>query len=96
MRDNLTQYSTWYVALIAAGAVIAAPAGATGNSPFFLVGIGLVMLGAGEFICHPYRETHFPGGKITGRPRRWSLPGLFMDLIGLSLFAYGIWQIVNR
>lgn len=94
MSEDLTQYSTWYVALMAAGAVIAAPAGATGNAPFFLVGIGLVVLGAGEFISHPYQVRLAPGWKISGRPRRWRVPGVVLDVVGVALFVYGLWRII--
>lgn len=95
MSEDLTQYSTWYVAFMAAGAVVAAPVGATGNAPYFLTGIGLVVLGAGEFINHPYQELHVPGWKASGRIRRWRAPGIVLDIVGIALFAYGLWRIIS-
>lgn len=100
MSDDMSQYSTWYVAMVAAGTVIAAPAGATGNAPFFLVGIGLVLIGVGEFVSHPYQEQIRSGlgqhWKLSGRQRRWRAPGVALDLVGLALFGYGLYGIVFR
>ena len=101
MSDSeLTQYSTWYVAMIAAGTVIAAPAGATGHTHFFLVGVGLVLVGVGEFINHPYRENIVPGPyyaplwKVSGRSRAVNLTGLLFDASGCLLALYGLVRII--
>lgn len=96
----MTKYSEWYVALLAIGGLIAVPAVATSNDNAFLIGVGFVLLGAGEFINHPFQTIlHFDRfdrvqAQQTGRPRRPKPSGIALVAVGIALAIIGIVRIV--
>jgi hypothetical protein len=98
--DDLKQYSTWYVALIAAGAVIASASAAVRNDSAFLVGLGFVMVGVGEFMNHPFRtalrfdDFGRPIYKVFGRARAPKVVGVAIDVLGVGLGAVGLFRIL--
>ncbi|MEQ8283285.1 MAG: hypothetical protein RIC04_15005 [Parvibaculum sp.] len=98
--EDLKQYSTWYVALIAVGAVIASASAASGNAAALLVGLGFVLVGVGEFINHPFRsdiqfdDVGRPAYQISGRARAPKVVGLAVDAFGVVLLLLGLYRIV--
>lgn len=98
--EDLKQYSTWYIALVAAGALIASASATVRNDAALLVGLGLLLVGVGEFMNHPFRERvqvddfGRPIFKISGRGRSPKFVGLAIDVIGVTLVGLGLYRIV--
>ena len=66
--------------------------------PTIFTSLGLVCIGFGEYINHPFQVQVFRGhpvfgnGEIKGNPREPKLLGLFIDLIGIVFLAYGVFR----
>lgn len=93
-------FEKWYLLLSAAGILLSVAALAAGNSAFLLVTLGMVFVGLGEFINHPYREAwigdpRYPGAaKISGHPRRNRPHGIAFLGTGGVLMLIGIAKII--
>lgn len=83
----------WWVAVVAAGVALATASAAAHLVPALFVGLGAVAFGVGEWINHPLLERIVPGYKITGYPRAPKVSGVFLDLVGAVLFAFGIYRL---
>jgi hypothetical protein len=98
--QDLKQYSTWYVALVLAGVPIASTSVAVGNNAAFLIGLGFIFLGVGEFINHPFRERYQLDGigrpiwKVSGRARAPKFVGLLVDVVGVVLMGLGLYRVI--
>jgi hypothetical protein len=84
----------WWNVVAFAGGLIAVAAVPSQFVAAFLIGLGLLFFGAGEWVNHP-RQTQVKGAKVVGLYRVTSNPwkpkvhGILMDGLGISLFALG-------
>ncbi len=66
--------------------------------PTIFTSLGLVCIGFGEYINHPFKvhvfRDHpvFGNGKVKGNPRDSKFIGWLIDLIGLAFLVYGIFR----
>lgn len=81
----------WWKMIAAAGALIVIASIAVKFVPTIFVGLGLLSIGIGEWINHPYRE-YFDGGPymLTGHPRLPSMGGLLLDALGVAMAIVGL------
>jgi hypothetical protein len=93
-------FEYWYKLAVVVGASLIIASIPAANGGILLLGLGAMLVGFGEFINHPYREIvgrdpfSFGYAKISGHPRRTSIVGIVLDLIGTGLFALGVGKIV--
>lgn len=92
-------FSEWYTLAGATGAILAGGAALTGNQEVLLLGSGLLLLGIGEFVNHPYQEIvrfddyNRPIDKLSGRPRRNIALGLALGGIGIFAIVAAIFRL---
>jgi hypothetical protein len=90
----------WWNLVAAAGAVIAAAFFAAQLTHGFLLGLGLLLFGAGERVNHPRRNEiargEIVGSSITTESNPWkpNLTGLSLDAFGIVLFAFSLFLAV--
>lgn len=97
MGDLLKQITDkWYGAAIAAGVAIIAAGAAVQHGALIAFGAGLVLIGVGEFVNHPYVQipTVVDGfGRVVqaveGHPRRNNFGGVLFVVAGTVLLAIG-------
>jgi hypothetical protein len=97
MSDILSnlQITTWYKALVAISAPALLVVLAAQRDALTMIFGGAVLIGLGEWMNHPKKETqyrHTTTGQvavITDVPRKWTLVGTVLQLIGLALVASG-------
>lgn len=88
----------WYIPLTAAGGAIATAAVAVlGDSEYgravFLIGLGLALIGAGEWQQHQRQESVGVGFKLTGFPRRFRALGALLECVGLVAAGRGAYLL---
>jgi hypothetical protein len=84
----------WWILLSVAGGLIA-PASITVSSiPGFLVGLGLLLFGVGQWIDHPVQTRRAGGAIVTGYPWRPTVFGIAISVLGGALFCYGLYRVV--
>lgn len=107
MQNPLGQLSLdyWYKVLVVVGFVVFLLTGAglmhaLPTAPALLMSAGAFWVGIGEWINHPF-QSYFvaatyrnPAGTLSGYPRRASVLGSLLDLLGLGLIAAGIYRLV--
>lgn len=82
----------WWKMLAGGGAAIAVASIAVKLMPMIFVGLGLFLIGLGEWINHPYQERVDAYGrfKISGHLRTNYVAGWLLDCLGLVLAAVGL------
>src|SRR5271154_2805290 len=96
--DSFKPDHLWNVVAIAGGliAVAAVPAQ---FAAAFLIGLGLLFFGAGEWVNRP-RQSQVKGAKVvgiykvTGNPWKPKVQGLLMDALGIGLFGLGVFRLL--
>jgi hypothetical protein len=97
--DELKKFTNWWSLLGAAGAVIAAASINQQNPVGMFFGVGLLLVGVGEWICRPQltevTRGPDPGTYITHRSNPWKqkLLGILFDLVGLLAAGYAIYLV---
>lgn len=99
---------TWYKVVMYAGAVLFAVGltvevrGIT-NGEALLVGLGLFLIGIGEWKNHKTAAWIKPPNVYTGpaalmqtKVRQPDFFGLLLDLCGLAALGFGLWRILGR
>ena len=82
-----------------AGGLIAVAAVPAQFVAAFLIGLGLLLFGAGEWVNHPH-QTQVKGAKVVGLYKATSNPwkpkvlGILMDGLGIALFALGFLRLL--
>lgn len=84
----------WWKLLAAAGAAMAIAATAAKFTPGLLIGLGLMLIGVGEWINRAKRTEVYVTHKIESYPWKARLLGLFCDGIGIGLAATGLYRIL--
>lgn len=84
----------WWIAVLFAGVAISTAAIAVKLVPAILIGLGIMAIGVGEWINHPYQEQLGQGYKITGHPRRPKPSGLLIGAVGVLLLALGLYRLI--
>jgi hypothetical protein len=92
-------FKFWWNLLGAAGAAIVVASATASFVPGFLVGLGILAVGVGEWHNHP-RRTEIITGKERGtyikhgtNPWKPKLFGLIVDAIGIVLFCWGLYRL---
>jgi hypothetical protein len=89
----------WWNVVAVAGGLIAVAAVPAQFVAAFVIGMGLLFFGAGEWVNHP-RQTQVKGAKVVGlykvigNPWKPTVHGILMDGIGIALFALGFLQLL--
>jgi hypothetical protein len=89
----------WWNVVAIAGGLIAIAAVPTQFISAFLIGLGLLLFGTGEWINHA-RRTHIKGApgigtyKVTGNPWKPTVRGILLDIVGVGLFGFGIFRLL--
>jgi hypothetical protein len=89
----------WWHFVAIAGGLIAVAAVPGQFAAAFLIGLGLLFFGAGEWVNHP-RQTQVKGAKVvgiykvTGNPWKPKVHGLLMDALGIGLLGLGIFRLL--
>ena len=90
----------WYKGAVAASVALLGIGGAARSKEILAFGLGLLLLGLGEWINHQL-ETYYvpPGGGMgpslaSGEVRRPRLFGLLLDGVGILLFLAGLSRFV--
>ena len=87
----------WWNVVAVAGGLIAVAAVPAQFFAAFLIGLGLLLFGAGEWLNHP-RQTQVKGAKVVGlykvtsNPWKPKVHGILMDGLGIAFLALGIFQ----
>jgi hypothetical protein len=82
-----------------AGGLIAVPAVSQQFVAAFLIGLGLLLFGAGEWVNHP-RQTQVKGAKVvgiykvTGNPWKPKVHGILLNVLGIGLFWLGMFRLL--
>jgi hypothetical protein len=84
----------WWKALAAAGLAIVLASITVKFVPAFLIGLGVLLFGIGEWRNHPLQEQIGFGFKLSGHPRSASIFGLACDAVGLVLAALGLGKLL--
>ena len=93
-------FSEWYTLAAAVGGAIILASLVAAHNDLLIVGLGLTLLGIGEFINHPvqtvikYDALNRTEGVYSGRPRRNKPFGWLLAVAGFSLLALGLYRIV--
>jgi len=93
----------WYKAILVIGAVIFGVSLTmelqADNKQIQVLGIGLILVGLGEWINHP-RQTritppnaYLPQGIVTGHPWRPKFLGVVLDLLGIAAVGYSLYKL---
>lgn len=96
----------WYKVLMAGGLFMLLLAGAGllkefPTVPTAAISLGVFFFGMGEWINHPLQtqlmppSAYFPGGVITGHPRKASAAGTFFDVLGLLLIGFVLYKLLT-
>jgi hypothetical protein len=89
----------WWSVMAIAGGLIAVAAVPVQFISAFLIGLGIMFFGAGEWVNHP-RQTQIKGAagigtyKVTGNPWKPKVHGILMDAVGIGLFGFGIFRLL--
>jgi hypothetical protein len=89
----------WWNVVAVAGGLIAVAAVSQQFVAAFLIGLGLLLFGAGEWVNHP-RQTQVKGAKVvglykvTGNPWKPKARGILMDVLGIGLFGLGLLRLL--
>ena len=89
----------WWNVVAVAGGLIAVAAVPVQFVAAFLIGLGLLFFGAGEWVNHP-RQTQVKGAvvigiyKVTGNPWKPNVFGLLLDAFGIGLFGFGLLRLL--
>jgi hypothetical protein len=89
----------WWNVVAVAGGLIAVAAVPAQFFAAFLIGLGLLLFGAGEWVNHP-RQTQVKGAKVVGlykvtsNPWKPKVHGILMDGLGIAFLALGIFQLL--
>jgi hypothetical protein len=89
----------WWNVVAVAGGLIAVAAVPAQFVAAFLIGLGLLFFGAGEWVNHP-RQTQMKGAKVVGlykvtsNPWKPKVHGILMDGLGIALFALGFLRLL--
>jgi hypothetical protein len=89
----------WWNVVAFAGGLIAVAAVWQQFFAAFLIGLGLLLFGAGEWVNHP-RQTQVKGAKVldlykvTGNPWKPKVQGILMDGLGIALFVLGFFRLL--
>lgn len=84
----------WWILVGIAGALIAVASAPVKFVPGFIIGLGLLTFGVGQWIDHPIRTDFRPGFQITGYPWRPSVFGVVLSLGGVVLFGFGLYRLL--
>jgi hypothetical protein len=89
----------WWKVIAIAGGLIAAAAVPVQFTSAFLIGLGLLLFGAGEWVNHA-RRTQIKGApgvgtyKVTGNPWKPTVTGILLDVLGVGLFGFGLFRLL--
>jgi hypothetical protein len=93
------KFDHWWHVVAIAGGLIAVAAVRAQFVAAFLIGLGLLFFGAGEWVNHP-RQTQVKGAKVvgiykvTGNPWKPKVHGILLNVLGIGLFWLGMFRLL--
>lgn len=84
----------WWILVSIAGGLIAVASAPVKFVAGFVIGLGLLAFGIGQWIDHPIRSSVGGGFHVTGYPWHPSVFGMMLSIAGGALFAFGLWRLV--
>jgi hypothetical protein len=91
----------WYKGAVAASVGLMGVSALASKPELLAFGLGLLMLGLGEWINHPFQTRIIPptygmptGGIASGEVRSPRLVGVAFGAVGLCLLAIGLFKLV--
>ena len=91
----------WYKGAVAAAVTLLGVGAVAKDSALLAFGLGLLLLGLGEWINHPFQSRFIPpqgygipAAIASGEVRSAGLLGLSFDALGLVLLGVGLFRIV--
>jgi hypothetical protein len=98
--DDLKKFANWWSLLAAAGTAIAAASVTQQNPAGMFFGAGLLLIGAGEWVCRHSQRTEIFRGPVPGvLLKRTSNPwkpkplGIALDLLGFAALARAVYLV---
>ena len=92
-------FQHWWTLMAAAGAAIAVASISVQYTPSFLIGLGLLFFGVGEWVNRPrqpYKQTvegMLGFRMVSANPWKPNVFGLILDAIGFGLFGLGLFRV---
>ena len=86
---NFDRWPTVWVAGSLIGLVAAI---GSGNPIYVGFALGSLLFGMGELVSHPKQQRFGYGAIITGYPRRWSLFGTILDILGIGIMVLSAYK----
>ena len=78
---------------VAAATALLGVAAVAKDRDLLVFAIGLLLIGLGEWINHPFQTRVFPGGIASGEVRRPKVPGLALVAVGTVLFCLALFRL---
>jgi hypothetical protein len=91
---DLRLLDKWYKALIAAGVALGVGAVAAHHNQLLVMAVGMVLVGVGEFMNHPFRSYRDGLTVYEGHPRIPCLAGHILDAVGALIMLFGIVKLL--
>lgn len=85
----------WYRGVFFTGGALLLGGGASGDRLIAILGLGMLLIGWGEWLNHAFRTTVGPGYVKSGEPRRSNIIGLTLALAGVALCGLASWRMVE-
>jgi hypothetical protein len=84
----------WWILVGIAGALIGTASAPVKFVPGFAIGLALLFFGVGQWIDHPIVTSRSQGVITTKYPWRPSVLGVIFSVVGIALFAFGMFRMV--
>jgi hypothetical protein len=84
----------WWKLMAMAGALLAIASAPTRFGPGVLMGLGLLLFGAGQWNNHPIQTKRSGGQIVESYPWHPYFFGLLLITIGIGLFCFGLYRLV--
>jgi hypothetical protein len=79
----------WWIVVAVAGILIATSSAPVKFVPGFIIGLGLLSAGIGQWICRPMVTERKDGVNTTSYPWRSNILGITLTVLGLGLIVIG-------
>lgn len=85
----------WWIVVTIAGGVVMVASAPVKFVAGFIVGLGLLAFGLGQWIDHRVLTGREPGFIVTAYPWRPTIHGSLLSLIGIGLVIFGIYRLLT-
>lgn len=91
----------WYKGAVAAAVTLLGVSAVAKDPALLVFGLGLLLLGLGEWINHPFQSRivppmgyGIPATIASGEVRSTNIVGVAFDILGVSLMCVGLYRVV--